>query len=256
MRQWYDLVEIAKSIVFTQEDDSLIWQLENKGTYSTSSLYHVINFRGICPVFIPALWKLNVPPRVHVFLWLLSHNKIMTKDNLRKRQIFKPEECLFCSEKETVQHLMFDCVVSKIIWTFVFEHFAVCIGTSYESVARYWVSNSKNSALNSVCAAVLWNIWKFRNDLVFNSVSWLNIKQVLRRILNSVQSWKILAREQSLPQLDSFCRAINTLLVKPLLLENGWSGLRPLDRIAGLPRQIALSARLSRSRLLSARPLL
>ena len=136
MRQWYDLVEIAKSIVFTQEDDSLIWQLENKGTYSTSSLYHVINFRGICPVFIPALWKLNVPPRVHVFLWLLSHNKIMTKDNLRKRQIFKPEECLFCSEKETVHHLMFDCVVSKIIWTFVSEHFAVCIGTSYEYVAR------------------------------------------------------------------------------------------------------------------------
>ena len=95
MRQWSDLIEIVRSITFTDDDDSLIRQLENKGTYSASSLYHVINFRGICPVFIPALWKLNVPPRVHVFLWLLSHNKIMTKDNLRKRQIIKLEECLF-----------------------------------------------------------------------------------------------------------------------------------------------------------------
>ena len=221
MRQWFDLMEIVKSIVFTEEEDSLIWQLENKGVYSTSSLYHVINFRGVIPVFIPALWKLNVPPRVHVFLWLLSHNKIMTKDNLRKRQIIKPEECLFCSDKESVQHLMFECIVAKNIWAIISETFAVNIGTSFESVARYWVSNSKNSALNSVCAAVMWNLWKFRNDLVFNGVLWINIKQVWRRILSSVQSWRLLAREQAFPQLDSFCQAISKLLLSPLPLENG-----------------------------------
>ena len=144
----------------------------------------------------------------------------MTKDNLRKRQIIKPEECLFCSDKESVQHLMFECIVAKNIWAIISETFAVNIGTSFESVARYWVSNSKNSALNSVCAAVMWNLWKFRNDLVFNGVLWINIKQVWRRILSSVQSWRLLAREQ-FPQLDSFCQAINKLLLSPLPLENG-----------------------------------
>ena len=65
-----------KNITFTAEPDALIWQLDNKGKYSSSPLYHIINFRGVQPVFIPAVWKLRVPPKIHVFLWLLSKNKI------------------------------------------------------------------------------------------------------------------------------------------------------------------------------------
>ena len=50
MEKWYELVEV----------DSLIWQLENVGQYSTSSsLYSIINFRGVQPVFITAVWKLE-----------------------------------------------------------------------------------------------------------------------------------------------------------------------------------------------------
>lgn len=79
MELWYQLVEIASSIVYSEDPDSLIWQLENKGQYSTSSSYHVINFRGVQPTYIPAVWTLKVPPKIHVFLWLLSHNKFDDK---------------------------------------------------------------------------------------------------------------------------------------------------------------------------------
>jgi hypothetical protein len=41
---------------------SLVWQLENKRIYYTSSLYHVINFRGVSIIFIPSLWQLKMPP--------------------------------------------------------------------------------------------------------------------------------------------------------------------------------------------------
>ena len=221
MRHWHDLLEIACSISLSSEMDSLVRQLENKGVYSTSSLYHVINFRGVSPVYIPALWKLAVPPRVHIFLWLVSHNKIMTRDNLRKRQILKPEECSFCLEKESVNHLLFECIVAKNIWAVISDFFAVTIGDSFESVARFWVSNTKNAALNSICAAVMWSIWKFRNDLTFNGVVWLNTKQVLRRILLVVQSWKIIFRDRSLPQIEAFCQKISQLLREPLQLMSG-----------------------------------
>lgn len=63
MEDWYQLVEIAKGVDLSEETDSLIWQLEKKGHYSTSSLYHVINFRGVQPVFVPAVWNLRVPPK-------------------------------------------------------------------------------------------------------------------------------------------------------------------------------------------------
>src|SRR4051812_46024427 len=44
MEQWFQLLEIVKFIVFSADADALVWQLENKGVYSTSFLYHVVNF--------------------------------------------------------------------------------------------------------------------------------------------------------------------------------------------------------------------
>jgi hypothetical protein len=77
----HELEGVAASISLSSETDALIWQYEKKGEYSTSSLYAIINFGGVTPVFIPAFWQLIVPPRVHVFLWLLSQHKLMAGDN-------------------------------------------------------------------------------------------------------------------------------------------------------------------------------
>lgn len=61
MEQWFQLDEIAKSVSLLEDTDCLIWQLrvDNKGHYSSSSLYHVINFRAVQPVYVPAVWKLR-----------------------------------------------------------------------------------------------------------------------------------------------------------------------------------------------------
>ena len=84
MQLWYELREVAASISFSTDADALVWQYESKGVYSTSSLYAIINFGGVTPVFIPAVWQICVPPRLHIFLWLLAQNKLMTRDNLKK----------------------------------------------------------------------------------------------------------------------------------------------------------------------------
>jgi hypothetical protein len=63
----------------------VVWQYETSGIYSVSSLYAIINFRGGA-VYVQAVWKIKVPPKIHFFLWLVSHNKVLTRDNLIKRQ--------------------------------------------------------------------------------------------------------------------------------------------------------------------------
>uniref|UniRef100_A0A453CP96 Reverse transcriptase zinc-binding domain-containing protein n=1 Tax=Aegilops tauschii subsp. strangulata TaxID=200361 RepID=A0A453CP96_AEGTS len=117
----------------------------------------------------------------------------MTRDNLRKRHIIKPLDCVFCSEHETKSHLFFECVVAKNVWPFIADHFKIQIGTDFESVARFWVSNKKNSALNMVSSAVLWCLWKYRNSIIFNNTIWTSISQVWRLILRTLKFWVILA---------------------------------------------------------------
>ena len=53
-------------------------------------------------------------PRIHIFLWLLANNKILTRDNLAKRKRVDVMSCLFCAEPEMVHHLFFDCVVARV----------------------------------------------------------------------------------------------------------------------------------------------
>lgn len=95
------------NFTLSSDEDALIWQYESNGVYSSQSLHAIINFRGVNPVYIPSIWSLVNPPRVHIFLWLLSHNKLMTKENLLKRSIIKPMHCAFYDENESVQHLFF-----------------------------------------------------------------------------------------------------------------------------------------------------
>src|SRR4051794_27693296 len=86
MFRWYDLVTFAEYVMLNQDQDTPIWKYEANGVYSVRSFYAIVNFRGIIPVYIPSLWKIHIPPRVHVFLWMLSKDKVLTRLNLNKRQ--------------------------------------------------------------------------------------------------------------------------------------------------------------------------
>jgi hypothetical protein len=93
---WEEVVSIAESLVLTPEEDERLWQFHSSGVYSSQSLYKVVTFRGVIRVFLYAVWKLPIPPRIHFFLWLLSHNRLLTRDNLSKRRDVDDPSYLFC----------------------------------------------------------------------------------------------------------------------------------------------------------------
>jgi hypothetical protein len=88
----------------------------NPLVFTPPNLYAIINFRGVKPVYLPVVWKINVPPRIHFFLWLLFKNKLLTRDNLEKRQKLEDLTCVFYTEKESIHHLFFYCVIAKRAW--------------------------------------------------------------------------------------------------------------------------------------------
>jgi hypothetical protein len=43
-------------------------------------------FRGALPVYVNSVRIVKVPPKIDFFMWLISHNKLFTRDNLVKRK--------------------------------------------------------------------------------------------------------------------------------------------------------------------------
>jgi hypothetical protein len=69
------------------------------------------------------------------FLWLLTNNKVLTRDNLLKRRELNDVSCLFCTENESVNHLFFGCCVAKVLWHNLSIMFDKSVGNDFESVA-------------------------------------------------------------------------------------------------------------------------
>jgi hypothetical protein len=151
----------------SDEEDEMIWKFTSKGTYSSQSLYKVINFRGTKQVHVSAVWGIKIPPRVHMFLWLLINNWTLTRDNLTKRRKVEDPTCLFCAENESCRHLFFDCAVASRCWNVVSDIPSIQVGVDIINIGKLWLSQKKYSLVNMITSAVLWSIWKLRNELCF-----------------------------------------------------------------------------------------
>jgi hypothetical protein len=118
-------------------------------------LYDVINNRGVRQLYTPLVWKLSVPSQLHIFLWLLSKAKVLTRDNLAKGKNLDDKSCLFCNESESISHLFY-CCVARVTWKNVYEVCGRILGTDFESVAKLWFQGKKLKAINIVTTAGLY----------------------------------------------------------------------------------------------------
>ncbi|XP_058775782.1 uncharacterized protein LOC131650057 [Vicia villosa] len=112
-------------------------------------------------------------PRALFTLWLACHDRLATKARLREFGILTNEECTFCDNVETLQHLFFDCRVTKNIWRNILKWLNMDHNPQGWAQELNWViENSKNKSwkakiLKVVVAETSYEIWKHRNDSIF-----------------------------------------------------------------------------------------
>eukprot|EP00253_Pinus_taeda_P007787 PITA_07787 len=120
------LAEELKKRRILKEDgpDSLRWGYEEKGTFTSKEAYHIlIKGNYIKDKIWERIWQPPIWPKISTFLWRLTHNRILTWDNLRKRKFAGPSICLNCKiEDESAAHLMHLCPLSRQIWEKVSFH--------------------------------------------------------------------------------------------------------------------------------------
>lgn len=84
----------------------------------------------------------------------------------------------------------------------VAEITGVQVGVDFESMAKWWLHGKKFNAVNVINAAVLWTIWKSRNDLCFQGVQWRKMEKLYGRCTGVIRNWKLVNREARADQLE------------------------------------------------------
>jgi hypothetical protein len=216
-----ELCAVVEDVRLGYESDTLVWCYTKSRTYTTQSFYVVINYRGITPMYIRAIWSIIVPTKIHLFLWLLSHNKLATVDNLNRKGLSKPIQCKFCDEHESISHSFFECVVVKAVWYYVNDFLNMTVGADYISIASKWLSRDKYYVANTISAAVLRGIWLIRNEFVFHNLVWADVKMVLRKVLTLIVEWRPIYKATKVEAMERWCTFLEQKLKEPLTITNG-----------------------------------
>jgi hypothetical protein len=167
--QMRELRNILCTVALSEEMDKPIWQCEKNGKFSVKSVYKNICSNGVDRSF-KHLWKAKIPLKIKIWLWLIWHNAIATKDNMLRRGWSGNTRCQFCNENESILHLFFSCPAAKFVWSCVARSIGAptCPGsfTQYFWWIPQFLHVSRNVQIAGV-AAICWAIWKLRNRACF-----------------------------------------------------------------------------------------
>lgn len=161
-----ELMICCNHVSFSDHDDKIVWGLGKK-VFSVNSLYKK---KVMDQVSIPYkfLWKSKLPQKIKIFIWLVVRNKILTKDNLKKRNCNGSLECCFCGVDESIDHLFFHCLIARYMWRVIQVALnLVEIPKSISNLCDNWLSKPKDKIANLIlfsCGAMFWAIWRTRND--------------------------------------------------------------------------------------------
>jgi hypothetical protein len=170
-QEWQDINRIISDLHLSEQQIDtrvFVW-----GTNYTPSKYYKFLF-ALLPkdIALNAIWKSRAMPKLKVFSWLLFKDRLNTRDLMQRKHwhIDTGYNCVMCSQNllETSQHLFFECEFAQRCWDLLDIHwdFAADFGHNFSS-AR---ANFSGPCFFEIFACATWNIWKVRNDLIFNNV--------------------------------------------------------------------------------------
>jgi len=103
--------------------DKVSWALEKTKMFTTKSLYRFLSSRGMPSRIAGIIWKCRIPLKIKFFLWQTFNDKLPVGQALLKRGWKGDGKCCLCGVLETINHLLFECVLAKWFWVVIQEVF-------------------------------------------------------------------------------------------------------------------------------------
>ncbi|KAH9724450.1 reverse transcriptase domain-containing protein [Citrus sinensis] len=106
--------------------DEVCWHFDKKGMYTVKSGYQIalrLKYPDIpstsedCSCYWKAIWRLELPEKIKIFLWRAAQNMLPTVENLWKKKVTASPLCQICRRSvETISHALIECKTAGKIW--------------------------------------------------------------------------------------------------------------------------------------------
>ena len=159
-------------------DDEVLWHYDKRGEYSVKSGYQLaLRMKFLDAPSSPerrsqywsALWSLELPQKITIFMWRESNNLLPSTENLWKRKVLLAPTCQRCRKSiESISHALLECKAAKSIWLqspFTvpsFKHHSQDIFSILQGMAK-----ELRKADLELMVALCWAIWFSRNKFIF-----------------------------------------------------------------------------------------
>lgn len=135
---------------------------------------------------------MKCPPKLKFFLWKSLNEAIPVHENLKKRKLAIVSTCHRCGEgSETTAHCLFQCKVSKEIWslapmptpsaTYIQQHSIINVFKCFKAI-------SKQDQASSLFPFLMWQIWKSRNAILYEGKQW-SIPNIINKSIADSIAW-------------------------------------------------------------------
>ena len=107
-------------------DNSFCWGFTGSGDFNIKSatwLAHAHVDHWASTWEFKWIWKMDVPPKIIIFLWQKLHNALPIRGNFLRRDFGIDPACPFCDDDiESNDHLFWECPFTQKLWTLASQH--------------------------------------------------------------------------------------------------------------------------------------
>ena len=175
-----DTAEILKiSLLAEQAKDEVLWHYNKRGNYSVNSGYQLA-LRTKFPdstssseafnQYWSALWSLELPEKLKIFMWRASNNLLPSAENLWKMKIMDEPTCKRCKiSVETISHALLECKAARKIWL-QSPYTAPSLEANSQDIFSTLQRMAKEMRKTNLelMVALCWSAWYARNKCIFD----------------------------------------------------------------------------------------
>nr|XP_027090235.1 uncharacterized protein LOC113711271 [Coffea arabica] len=191
-----DAKEILKiPISVAGRADSNYWIASNNGNYTVKSAYKMLegeekttnigrgvargqgetNFNGQKEKDRSKMWRMDIKGKHKTCLWKCLNQALPVNELIYYGTRMREPICQVCGAgEETIEHLFFFCNPAKEVWKFAPVQWDG-IADSRGNFNKWWsglmeaTSRNKGHQHQALTVNILWQLWKARNEKVFNN---------------------------------------------------------------------------------------